>query len=110
MQCGMISKKVPNALDRATGQWLDGECGHRDQRPFKKLSKRLRPWKGQIYGTDADQVSRAIIPERRLGMSKRGTTGIERHHTPNRHGCARFKRTSIVVSKSLEMVALTMAL
>jgi insertion element IS1 protein InsB len=42
-------------------------------------------------------------------MSKRGTGGIERNHTPNRHWFARFKRTSIVVSKSLEMVDLTMA-
>jgi insertion element IS1 protein InsB len=64
----------------------------------------------QIYCTDEYQVYRAIIPERRLVMSKRGTTGIERNHTPNRHWFARFKRKSIVVSKSLEMVDLTMAL
>jgi insertion element IS1 protein InsB len=64
----------------------------------------------QIYCTDEYQVYRAIIPERRLVMSKLGTTGIERNHTPNRHWFARFKRKSIVVSKSLEMVDLTMAL
>jgi insertion element IS1 protein InsB len=98
------------ALDRDTGQLLDWECGHRDQRTFKKLYKRLRQWKVQIYCTDEYQVYRAIIPERRLVMSKRGTTGIERNHTPNRHWFARFKRKSIVVSKSLEMVDLTMAL
>jgi insertion element IS1 protein InsB len=55
-------------------------------------------------------VYSAIIPKRRLVMSKRGTTGIERNHTPNRHWFVRFKRKSIVVSKSLEMVDLTMAL
>jgi insertion element IS1 protein InsB len=43
-------------------------------------------------------------------MSQRETRGIERNHTPNRHWFARFKRQSIVVSKSLEMVDLTMAL
>jgi insertion element IS1 protein InsB len=43
-------------------------------------------------------------------MSKRVTKGIERNHTPNRHWFARFKRKSIVVSRSLEMVDLTMAL
>jgi insertion element IS1 protein InsB len=43
-------------------------------------------------------------------MSKRETKALERHHTPNRHWCARFKRNSIVVSKSLEMIDLTMAL
>jgi insertion element IS1 protein InsB len=43
-------------------------------------------------------------------MSTRETRGIERNHPPNRHWCARFKRKSIVVSKSLDMVDLTMAL
>ena len=43
-------------------------------------------------------------------MSTRGTQEIERHHTPTRHWVARFKRKSIVVSKRLEMVDLTMAL
>jgi IS1 family transposase len=43
-------------------------------------------------------------------MSKRETKAIERNHTPNRHWFARFKRQSIVVSKSLEMIDLTMAL
>ena len=67
-------------------------------------------WNVQIYCTDEYQVYSAIIPERRLIMSKRETRGIERNHTPNRHWFARFKRKSIVVSKSLEMVDLTMAL
>jgi insertion element IS1 protein InsB len=64
----------------------------------------------QVYCTDEYQVYSAIIPKRKLIMSKRGTVGIERNHTPNRHWFARFKRKSIVVSKSLEMVDLTMAL
>jgi insertion element IS1 protein InsB len=98
------------ALDRDTGQLLDWECGHRDQRTFKKWYKRLKQWNVQIYCTDEYQVYSAIIPERRLVMSKRETRGIERNHTPNRHWFARFKRKSIVVSKSLEMVDLTMAL
>ena len=98
------------ALDRDTGQLLDWECGHRDQRTFKKLYKRLKQWNVQVYCTDAYQVYSAIIPQRRLLMSKRETKAIERNHTPNRHWFARFKRKSIVVSKSLEMVDLTMAL
>ena len=98
------------ALDRDTEPWLDWECGHRDQRTFKKLYKRFKQWNVQIYCTDEFQVYRAIIPERRLIMSTRETRGIERNHPPNRHWCARFKRKSIVVSKSLDMVDLTMAL
>jgi IS1 family transposase len=43
-------------------------------------------------------------------MSKRVTKEIERNNMPNRHWFARCKRKSIVVSKSLEMVDVTMAL
>jgi insertion element IS1 protein InsB len=38
------------------------------------------------------------------------THAIERHHSRQRHGFGRFKRKSIMVSKSKEMVDLTMAL
>lgn len=63
-----------------------------------------------MYCTDEYHVYSAIIPAKRLAMSKRVTKGIERNHTPNRHWFARFKRKSIVVSRSIEMVDLTMAL
>ena len=63
-----------------------------------------------IHDTDASQVYSAIIPQGWLVMSKRETTAMERHHTPNRHWFARFKRKSIVVSKSLEMIELTRGL
>jgi insertion element IS1 protein InsB len=111
----MISKKsrklwIWNALDRDTGPWLDWEGWHRDQHTFKQLSKRLTQWNVQVYCTDEYQVYSAILPKRRLLMSKRETKEIERHHTPNRRWFARFKRNSIVVSKSLEMIDLTMAL
>jgi IS1 family transposase len=43
-------------------------------------------------------------------MSKHEKKAMERHHPPNRHWLARFKRKSMVVSKSLEMIDLTMAL
>jgi len=38
------------------------------------------------------------------------TKGIERNHTPNRHWLAHFKRKSIVVSRSLEIVEFTISL
>ena len=38
------------------------------------------------------------------------THAIERHHGRQRHGFGRFKRKSIIVSKSKGMVDLTMAL
>jgi insertion element IS1 protein InsB len=64
----------------------------------------------KLYCTDEYQVYSALIPDKRLAMSKRVTKEIERSHTQNRHWFARFKRKSIVISRSLEMVDLTMAL
>jgi insertion element IS1 protein InsB len=52
----------------------------------------------------------AVIPAEKLRMSKAKTHGIERNHSQQRHWFGRFKRRSIIVSKSHEMVDLTMAL
>lgn len=98
------------ALDSDTGQLLDWECGDRDQHTFRRLYDRLQQGHVRLYCTDEYQVYSALIPDKRLAMSKRVTKAIERNHTPNRHWFARFKRKSIVVSRSLEMVDLTMAL
>jgi IS1 family transposase len=43
-------------------------------------------------------------------MSKAHTQGIERNHGRQRHWFGRFKRRSIVVPRSKEMINLTMAL
>ena len=51
-----------------------------------------------------------MIPAEKLVQSKAKTAGIERNHCRQRHWFGRFKRKSIVVSKSQEMVALPMAL
>src|ERR671929_56313 len=52
----------------------------------------------------------AVVPPGQLRMSKAKTHGIERNHCRQRHWFGRFKRRSIIVSKSKEMVDLTMAL
>lgn len=43
-------------------------------------------------------------------MSKARTEGIERNHCRQRHWCGRCKRKSSIISKSKDMVDLTMAL
>jgi IS1 family transposase len=43
-------------------------------------------------------------------MSRTRTDGIERNHCRQRHWFGRFKRGAIIVSKSKDMVDLTMAL
>ena len=97
-------------MDSNTGQLLDWECGRRDCTTFKRLYTRLKKADVRLYCTDEYQVYSAVIPAKKLAMSKRVTKEVERNNMPNRHWFARFKRQSIVVSKSLEMVDLTMAL
>jgi len=50
------------------------------------------------------------IPETDLIQGKQGTVALERNNARQRHWFARFKRKSLVVSKSLRMVDLTMPL
>jgi insertion element IS1 protein InsB len=50
------------------------------------------------------------IPQSALLPGKDSTVAIERNNARQRHWFARFKRKSLVVSKSLRMVDLTMAL
>jgi IS1 family transposase len=98
------------ALDRDTGHPLDWECGRRDKATLKKLIDRLVPWDMKVYCTDKWATYASVIPQDKLVQSKATTQEIERNHCRQRHWFGRFKRKSIIVSKSPEMVDLTMAL
>lgn len=102
--------RIWKARDRDTGQLLDWECGRRDAATLKRMVDRLARWPVTFYCTDHLHVYAAVFPPEKLVMSKAYTDGIERDHCRNRHWFGRFKRRSIVVSKSQEMVDLTMAL
>ena len=101
---------IGKALDRDTGQLLDWECGRRDKATLKKMVERLAQWDVQMYCTDKWAPYASIIPEDKLVQSKATTHNIERNHCRQRHWFGRFKRKSIIISKSKEMVDLTMAL
>jgi insertion element IS1 protein InsB len=98
------------ALDRDTGHLLDWECGRRDKATLKKLIDRLVQWDVKVYCTDKWATYASVIPQDKLVQSKATTHDIERNHCRQRHWFGRFKRKSIIVSKSTEMVDLTMAL
>ena len=73
--------------------------------------KRLLKWDVKIYCVDHWKVYPKEIPEGCCYVqSKAGTVALERNNSRQRHWFARFRRKSIVVSKSKEMVDLTMAL
>jgi insertion element IS1 protein InsB len=82
----------------------------REKATLKKMLDRLAKWDVQMYCTDKWATYASIIPQAKLVQRKATTHDIERNHCRQRHGFGRFKRKSIVVSKSTEMVNLTMAL
>jgi len=98
------------AYCRGTGQLIDWECGARDQATLKRLLDRLKRWNIWFYFTDHWKVYSQEIADNDLFQGKAGTVAIERNNGRQRHWFARFKRKSIVVSKTLQMVELTMAL
>jgi IS1 family transposase len=64
----------------------------------------------KVYCPDNGATYASVIPQDTLVPSKALTPEIERHHGCQRHWFGRCKRKSIIVAKSSEMVARTMAL
>jgi IS1 family transposase len=77
---------------------------------LKKLVDRLTRWDVKVYCTDKWGTYASVIPQDKLMQSKATTQTIERNHCRQHHRFGRFKRKSIIISKSTEMVDLTMAL
>ena len=98
------------AYRRETGELIDWECGGRDRQTLKKLLDRLSKWNVELYCTDNWAAYAEEIPESKLYQGKSQTYYLEQNNGRQRHWFARFRRKSIVVSKTLEMVDLTMAL
>ena len=98
------------AYRRETGELIDWECGGRDKQTLSKLINRLKRWNVQLFCTDGYDVYNRVIEEEKLFQSKTQTYYIEQNNCIQRHWFARFRRKSIVVSKSSEMVDLTMFL
>ena len=74
------------------------------------MMQRLQKWEIDTFCTDYWEVYNKVINKDKLLQTKKETVGIERNNGLQRHWFARFHRKSIVVSKSVSMVDLTMAL
>ena len=98
------------AFCRDTGELIAWECGDRDKATLKKLLTRLENWQVKVYYTDDWKPYKSLIPSNLLVQTKAETHAIERNNCQMRHWFGRFKRKSIIVSKSVEMVNATIAL
>jgi IS1 family transposase len=99
-----------NALARDTGQRLDWEWGRRHKATWQQLVDRLAQWEVKVYGTDQWATYASVRPQDQWGQRKATTHDIERHHGRQRHWFGRGQRQSLMVSKSTQMVPLTIAL
>lgn len=98
------------ALCRDTGELIAWECGDRDKATLEKLIERLEKWHVKVYYTDNWKVYLSVIRRDQLVQTKAETHRIERNNCRMHHWFGRFKRKSIIISKSVEMVNLTVAL
>ena len=98
------------ALDRNTGHLIDWECGDRSTETLEKLTTRLVVLDVQVFYTDKWHAYETLLPASKHVQTKTETHRIERNNCLMRHWFSRFKRKSIIVSKSVEMVDLTIAL
>jgi insertion element IS1 protein InsB len=89
---------------------VDWECGGRDKATCERLLERLKPWRTRLYCADDYPVYDVLLPAGRLYTGKDETHGIERDNARQRHWLARFRRRSIVVSKAVRMVDVSIAL
>ena len=98
------------AVCRTSGRLLDWEIGDRSAATLQRLIDRLSKWPVVVYCGDHWDAYAAVIPEVQLIQSKTVTDTVERNNCLQRQWFKRFGRKSIMVSKSLEMIDLTMAL
>jgi IS1 family transposase len=101
---------ICKAFDRNTGHLIDCECGGRDKQTLSKLVNRLSAFNVETYYTDNWQMYESVLPASKHVQTKAETHRIERNNCLMRHWFGRFKRKSIIVSKSVEMVEITIAL
>ncbi len=98
------------ALARPDGRLIDWECGDRDQATLERLLRRLERWGVRLYCTDDYSPYDRALPAGRHYIGKDETGMSERNHARLRHWFARFRRRTVVVSRSAAMVDRTVAL
>ena len=89
---------------------MDWECGDRDRATCERLLERLKRWRTRLYCADDYAVYDVLLPVGQLHAGKAETHGIERDNARQRYWLARFRRRSIVVSKAVRMVDVSIAL
>lgn len=84
--------------------------GSRNIKTFKRLYEKLKHLKDCIFYTDNWDAFSAVLPAERHVIGKAHTYIIEGNNSNTRHHLGRFTRRTKIVSKSEDMVDLTIKL
>jgi IS1 family transposase/transposase-like protein len=98
------------ACCRTTGEFMDWECGDRGAATLKRMLDRLEQRKVTVCFADRREAYAELISSEKRIQTKAQTHEIERNHFRQRHWIGRFRRKTCIVSRSKEMVDLSVGL
>src|SRR5512143_1506304 len=113
---GALSEKksqqlwVWKAWDRTSGRLVDWECGDRGKATCERLIERLQRWRTRLYGADDYAVYDVLLPVGSPTTARTKRLASSGDNARQRHWLARFRRRSIVVSQTVRMVDVSIAL
>ena len=112
MKCGIFLKKtnkkwIFKAVDLCTHKTVAWVTGNRSATTVRKLYEKLKHLKCRFYTDDWDAFSK-VLPKEGHIIGKQHTITIEQDNSDTRHNLARMTRRTKVVSKTEEMLNLTM--
>jgi insertion element IS1 protein InsB len=112
MKCGIFSIKkrkvwVWQAVDCHNNKPIGWVIGNRNAKTFRRLYEKLEKFVKHYY-TDDWEVYKEVIPAEKLTQGKKYTIGIEQNNSNVRHYLGRMTRRTKVVTKSIEMLNISL--
>jgi IS1 family transposase len=106
----MVMDERPDACPACRGRLIDWKCGDRAQATLDPLLERLERWGMRLFGTDDDAPNDAALSVGGHEIGRDETQRSESNNACERHWFARCRQRTWVVSRSVEMVEVTMTL
>ncbi|MBF0320937.1 MAG: IS1 family transposase [Nitrospirae bacterium] len=98
------------AVCRRSRKLVGWYIGDRSEGSLEKFYEQIMDWPIKTFYADKYAVYPAVLPYNDLVQSKAETNNVERNNSTQRHWLARFKRRSIVINRSINMMEASMRL
>jgi len=110
----LAKKKEPiwlwKAVDHHSGKLVGWKCGDRSSKTLTQFFDEQNLWQAKRVYSDNYACYSEVVGALRLRQGKGNTYKVEQNNALQRHWLGRFKRRSQSVTRSLEMLAKTLAL